>query len=109
MRYSNAKVADLDPKIKTLVQQNITQDENKFKLHKGIFFYGDTGRGKTYAMYAIRNGLPSMLSKSEIKTWQEYLFSMKLYYSDTKNNRNEFVFVMCSIVLNIWIFINVMY
>lgn len=91
MRYKNAIISEIDTKIKEIIEKNLIREENGgVKLERGIVFYGQTGRGKTHAMYAIRNGLSAIKGgQSEIKTWQEFLFGMKLYYADSKNNKNE--------------------
>jgi DNA replication protein DnaC len=88
MRYQNAKVKDLDNEILLILNKNKVETDTGSVPTKGILFLGDTGRGKTYAMYAIRNWLQHQKT-SEVKTWQEFLFAMKLYYSDSKNNKNE--------------------
>ena len=91
MRYKNARVSEIDTKIKEIIEKNLIREESgDVTIQRGIVFYGDVGRGKTYAMYAIRNGLTAVKgNQSEVKTWQEFLFAMKLHYSDPKTNRNE--------------------
>jgi DNA replication protein DnaC len=92
MRYTNADIGSCDPKIKELVQKNIItvgdDTDKKYKLIKGVLFYGDTGRGKTYAMYAIKNWLGHSFNQSAITTWSEILFNMSIYYGDSKNHPN---------------------
>ena len=88
MRYKNARVSEIDTKIKEIIEKNLIREESgDVTIQRGIVFYGDVGRGKTYAMYAIRNGLTAVKgNQSEVKTWQEFLFAMKLHYSDPKTN-----------------------
>lgn len=104
MRYINAKIEDHDPKIKALIEKNLVKTtdyygQEKVSLKKGILFYGKTGCGKTHAMYSIKNKLSGMSDVSNIKTWQEFLFNMKLYYADNKNNKNELALLMDNKVL----------
>lgn len=89
MRYTNATIANCDQKIKDLFYKNteVIQD-NKYRLKKGLLLHGETGRGKTYIMYAIHNWFGSKFNTSRITTWSEILFGMRLYYNDSKTNRN---------------------
>ncbi len=49
MRYKDATIENLGEELKVARQQAI--DENK-----GIFIFGDTGTGKTYALHALSKG-----------------------------------------------------
>lgn len=49
MRFDNAQTENLSPKFREAVEQSIAND-------KGLFIFGNTGVGKTYAMFALANG-----------------------------------------------------
>ena len=94
MRYKDANIESCDPQIKKIITQNIKENidsynHKTYSLDKGILFYGDTGRGKTYTMHAIKKWLGHSFETSAITTWSEILFNMRLYYTDPKANKNE--------------------
>lgn len=95
MKFTKAEIAKCDQKIHKILNSNIITTENdgvkNHKLKKGILFFGPTGRGKTYSMFAIRNWLGGWHRgyQSNISTWQETLFAMSLHYNDGRNHPNE--------------------
>jgi DNA replication protein DnaC len=54
MRFSDAKVENLEPDLFALLKKNTEIINDKPVLKKGIFLYGTVGSGKTYALYAIK-------------------------------------------------------
>lgn len=89
MRYTKATTDNLDQKIQEAIQKAI--DGNK-----GMFIFGGTGTGKTYAMHALAN----KKSESSVDNWimllSEFRDSMQkgFYYDNVKEYTNqEYVFI----------------
>lgn len=88
MRYSNATLETVSPKIRELLKVNAEVIEVKDKdtdylkkkliIKKGLFMYGITGSGKTYTLYAINKNLRAKHVKtSGIENWVELLTEVK--------------------------------
>lgn len=86
MKYKNAKVQDLSPKLIEILKKNTEVVElqeqysnDKYKkllFKKGLFLYGITGSGKTHALYAVYNSYLKGRS-SGVETWVEILAEIK--------------------------------
>ncbi len=71
MKYENAKIEDLSPKLVAVVKDS-------FKQKKGVFLMGSTGSGKTHALYAIKRRLKTVGGNtSSVENWVELLFELK--------------------------------
>ena len=57
MRYSDADIKKVDKKIVDLLK----------KSGKGIFLFGDTGRGKTYTLFAINKRFREIGMQSKVE------------------------------------------
>lgn len=80
--YKNANLDKINPEL-ALHFKKIVEDK---KWKKGIYLHGETGSGKTYAMYAIKK----FLEKSEIGS---FLPTMIVRSSDiVKAIKNSFIF-----------------
>ena len=67
MKYSEADIKKVDKKIVDLLK----------KTGKGIFLFGDTGRGKTYTLYAINKRFREIGMSSKIENWVELLLELR--------------------------------
>lgn len=67
MRYSDADIKKVDKKIVDLLK----------KSGKGIFLFGDTGRGKTYTLFAINKRFREIGMQSKIENWVELLLELR--------------------------------
>lgn len=88
MRYTNADITNVSPKIRELLKSNSSVEEVKDELsrtpekrlmfNKGLFLYGITGSGKTYALYAIKNNLASkMMKTTRVENWVNLLIETR--------------------------------
>lgn len=76
MRYTDAKIQNLDEKIKELLKRNLDVESSTFV--KGLFLTGSTGTGKTYALHAIRKHLQTFGKDcGDVENWVELLFELK--------------------------------
>lgn len=67
MKYQDADVKKIDKKIVALLK----------KGGKGLFLFGNTGTGKTYALHAIRKAYAVAGHKAVIENWVELLLELK--------------------------------
>lgn len=67
MRYDDADVKKIDKKMVDLLK----------KTGKGIFIFGETGRGKTYALYAISKRFKEIGQRSRVENWVELLLDLR--------------------------------
>jgi DNA replication protein DnaC len=67
MRYDDVDIKKIDKKIVDLIK----------KTNKGIFIFGETGRGKTYSLYAIKKRFKELGMKAEIENWVELLLDLR--------------------------------
>lgn len=67
MKYAEADIKKVDKKIVDLLK----------KTGKGIFLFGDTGRGKTYTLYAINKRFREIGMSSKIENWVELLLELR--------------------------------
>lgn len=76
MRYKDAATQNLPENIRELLKESFDIEKKNFR--KGLFITGNTGVGKTYALYAIRNHLKKFnVSCGDIENWVEVLFELK--------------------------------
>lgn len=87
MRYKNATIENLSEQIKESIKVAIEKD-------KGVFFYGDTGTGKTYTLNSLAKG------KAEVDNFvmllSEFRDAMQkgFYFSNLKEYINQdYVFI----------------
>ncbi len=86
MRFKDAEFSKLEENLKKLVIANHSEVETQskkiiHKFKKGLFLFGNTGRGKTYSLYAIRNNLDSA---GNVDVWVETLFNLKQNFNSNK-------------------------
>lgn len=67
MRYADADIKKVDKKIVDLLK----------KSGKGIFLFGDTGRGKTYTLFAMNKRFREIGMQSKIENWVELLLELR--------------------------------
>lgn len=67
MRYDEADIKKVDKKIVDLLK----------KTGKGIFLFGDTGRGKTYTLFAINKRFREIGMQSKVENWVELLLELR--------------------------------
>lgn len=67
MRYADADIKKVDKKIVDLLK----------KSGKGIFLFGDTGRGKTYTLFAINKRFREIGMQSKVENWVELLLELR--------------------------------
>jgi DNA replication protein DnaC len=90
MNYSEAKIEHIDKKIVNILNKFATKEEIIYKknhkgkkesriygLSKGIFFFGDTGIGKTFALHAIKHRLQDFGISVNLEKWVEMLLEFK--------------------------------
>lgn len=89
MRYETATLKTLPQELKDILSSNLiqkTEDGSDGDIpnahdgtffNKGLFLFGATGRGKTYALYAIKNTLTLCGSYNQVYSWQEVLHDIK--------------------------------
>lgn len=88
MKYKTAKIEDLSNEFKDIVKK---ANEEK----KGIFVYGNTGTGKTHALYALANRKNKKV-RNFLETLIECRDALKNgYYSEKLSDisREEFLFI----------------
>jgi len=83
MRYQNATVKMLEEGLQKVVHNNLEKTTyidgegnekiKEIEILKGIFIYGNTGVGKTFALHGIANSTRS----GAVGNWVELLFEMK--------------------------------
>lgn len=81
MKYSEADIKNVDKKIVDLLK----------KSGKGIFLFGDTGRGKTYTLYAINKRFREIGMQSKIENWVELLLELRERTQYLRDAINELV------------------
>lgn len=111
MKYTNADIKNLSPKLKEIVKKNLSyvdvkeqysdQSHKEPRFSKGLFLYGITGSGKTYALHAINNCALRGFNSSGVETWVEVLSEIKDRMSQNQSSKytidaitsKEFVFL----------------
>lgn len=92
MRYKNAKIEEIDPNIKDILNKNaVKTTDTVYRLgnpepttyvkivgfNKGIMLYGTTGTGKTYTLNAIYNATEKRHIDTYIGNWTDMLIDFK--------------------------------
>lgn len=76
MRYHDAKIENLPVKVQEIIQGNFDPQGKSFK--KGLFIYGNTGVGKTYALYAIqKRAREHRMEVTNVENWVELLTDLR--------------------------------
>lgn len=93
MRFRDANINNLEEGLEKLIKSNfyLEEDEEEPNFKKGVFLFGNTGRGKTYALYAIKNSLKASTNKTDVETWQNLCFEMQQNFNTNRNVLGNFI------------------